>query len=74
MYKLGAQYHGSYSKYIPTEAHYWSDSIYDDLAWGACWIYKVTGGWHLELRAQGRAHCPPCNQETLQQVSIQQSC
>jgi hypothetical protein len=45
MYRLGAQYQGSYSKYIPTESHYWSDSMYDDLAWGACWIYKVTGGW-----------------------------
>lgn len=43
LYNLAKKYPGSYSKSIPTEGHYWSDSFYDDLAWAACWLYKAGG-------------------------------
>jgi endoglucanase len=43
LYSFASAYLGSYSKWIPTEGQYYSDSYYDDLAWAAAWIYKASG-------------------------------
>ncbi len=43
LYTFAAGYLGSYSKWVPTEGAYYSESYYDDLAWAAAWIYKASG-------------------------------
>jgi hypothetical protein len=34
---------GTYSSFVPTDGTYMSYSYYDDLALGACWLFKATG-------------------------------
>ncbi len=58
LYQLGANYLGSYSKVIPTEGNYYSESYYDDLAWAAAWINKVSGsGQYLKEAENWCADC-----------------
>jgi hypothetical protein len=43
LYQFASSYLGPYSKSVPTEGNYYSDSYYDDLAWAAAWINRVSG-------------------------------
>jgi endoglucanase len=42
MHVDGGRYPGLYSDSIPGEDTYPSSSYWDDLAWGAVWLYKAT--------------------------------
>lgn len=54
LYQFASTYQGYYSKAIPTEGNYYSDSYYDDLAWAAAWIHKV--GARPLLAQHARTH------------------
>ena len=43
LYDFGDQYRGFYTEAIPAGCCYPSGNYYDELVWGALWLYKATG-------------------------------